>query len=177
MVTARSKTKPEITGEIQVLVTKKTSSNPAGAFTYEINSDNKGVTITGYRGKNPERLVIPGEIEGKPVTKIGKEAFKYGAFGSGKIETAITSLELPDTLEEIDNNAFRGNKFASLVFPKSLKIIGEAAFESNNYIYETVLDRAKYSDKKYEEDYLKKIIIWKNLQFSNQILVIIKLML
>ena len=132
MVTARSKTKPEITGEIQVLVTKKTSSNPAGAFTYEINSDNKGVTITGYRGKNPERLVIPGEIEGKPVTKIGKEAFKYGAFGSGKIETAITSLELPDTLEEIDNNAFRGNKFASLVFPKSLKIIGEAAFESNN---------------------------------------------
>ena len=48
----------------------------SNGFTYEINSDNKSYSVTGLREENGgDRLVIPSEYKGKPVTKIAAEAF------------------------------------------------------------------------------------------------------
>ena len=61
---------------------------------YDIRNDT--VTITGYNGIS-KSIVIPGTIEGKPVTKIAPYAFE---------RTNITSVTSPDTIEEIGEKAF-----------------------------------------------------------------------
>lgn len=43
------------------------------AFTYTV--DNNEITITGYTGSSAG-IVIPNQIDGIPVKKIGNEAFK-----------------------------------------------------------------------------------------------------
>ena len=44
-------------------------------YTYEINSDGKGVTITGFEDLEETSVVIPDTIAGLPVTQIGYAAF------------------------------------------------------------------------------------------------------
>lgn len=60
----------------------------AEGLVYEVNGES--VTITGYTG-NEASVVIPNEIEGKPVTAIGKAAF----FNCGN----LTSIEIPEGIE------------------------------------------------------------------------------
>lgn len=64
-------------------------------FEYEI--DNNCVTILKYIGKEAE-VVVPPEIDGYPVTKIGRRAFADCFF--------ITSVVLPDEQMEIAEGAF-----------------------------------------------------------------------
>lgn len=67
------------------------------------------VTITGYSGLGPV-LVIPDTIEGLPVTKINREAFK------GCIN--LTSVTIPSSVENIGYAAFRGcSNLESLTIP------------------------------------------------------------
>lgn len=79
------------------------------ASAFELNEDGfiysdcgSYIEIKGYDGDNSE-VVIPNEIDGKPVTRIAKNAFddseKYGF---------LEVVTLPDTLEYIGANAFRG---------------------------------------------------------------------
>ena len=79
-----------------------------------------GVYITGYSG-NATDLVIPAEIEGKPVTVIGSSVF------SGC--TSLTSIDFPDSLTSIDYSAFYGcTSLTSIDLPDSLTSIGDDAF-------------------------------------------------
>ena len=66
-------------------------------FEYEI--DEGRVTITGYTGKDRD-VVIPDEIEGLPVTRIGSYAFQYCALG-------LTSITLPNSITTIGDRAFQ----------------------------------------------------------------------
>lgn len=68
--------------------------SPAEDFLYEIVDGE--IVITGYRGTDRE-LVIPAEIENRPVTQIGEEAF---------YEYDLTSIVFPKHLQIIGKNAF-----------------------------------------------------------------------
>lgn len=87
----------------------------------EIRSINKGITT----------LDIPDRIEGIPVARIGKEAFK----GS-----PLTSVSLPNTLYNIGEGAFAScEDLVRIDLPISLKIVERDAFNSCVSLKEIIL--------------------------------------
>lgn len=73
------------------------ASTDYSMFSY--TADRKGyITITGYRGKD-EEIIIPGMIEGHPVTIIGKGAFQGNQH--------IVSVAMSDYITTIQGDAFR----------------------------------------------------------------------
>lgn len=77
------------------------------------------VMITKYTGSSKD-VVIPDSYENYKVTVIGRSLF------NGK---DITSVEIPDTVKEIQDYAFASNRnLKSAKLPKNLEIIGTNAF-------------------------------------------------
>ena len=62
---------------------------------------------------------IPDMLNGRYVTGIGEYALAY---------TKSIDIQLPDTIEWIDNNAFEGSLISTIFIPTSVKEIGEEAF-------------------------------------------------
>ena len=98
----------------------KAGETPIDSFTYEINGES--VTITGYTG-NEASVVIPNEIEGKPVTAIGKAAFSQN--------NTLTSVAIPDSVTSIGEFAFYDcGRLSSVTFEEGSRLssIGDSAF-------------------------------------------------
>lgn len=76
-------------------------------FEYTIERDK--IEITGYNGY-PKHLIIPSEIEGKPVTSIGKQAFW---------DKNLTTVKIPDSVISIDFGGFRLNKLTTVEISSS----------------------------------------------------------
>ena len=102
---------------------------PASDFSYELNTDGRGIIITGYKGNGGE-VVIPPTIDDMPVLEIGKEAF----MGGHSVHTSfddITSIIVPDSVEVIGEYAFaRMLGLTKATLPNGLKIIPSFAFSS-----------------------------------------------
>jgi len=94
----------------------------ASPFTTSDNGDGT-VTVTGYTGQIPTDLEIPSEINGKPVKAISNNAGFYNK--------NLTSLVLPEGLEEIGVGAFAYNKLTHLTIPSTVKKIGLESFREN----------------------------------------------
>lgn len=94
-------------------------ASPIEDFEYELKDGE--ATITGYTGTDLE-IVVPDTIEGRPVTVIGEKAFsKYD----------MTSIVLPDTVTEIEEDAFEYCKLLNKIdIPDSVTKIGGSAFEN-----------------------------------------------
>jgi len=93
------------------------SYTPVSELTY--TATETAVTITGYTGTETE-VILPAEIEGKPVTAIGDRAFA----GS-----AITAIVFPAALESIGASAFDGcTALVEVTLPDGLLSIGDYAF-------------------------------------------------
>lgn len=91
----------------------------SGDFSYELMGDG-AARITGYSGEGGA-LEIPAEMDGYPVTVIGREAF-YQCAG-------LTSATIPAGVERIEASAFYGcEALASVELPAGLKGIDEYAF-------------------------------------------------
>lgn len=75
---------------------KTTNKNSYNGLTYEV-SDN-GIIITSNDEKTTGDIVIPSEIDGLPVTAIGREQF-YGF-------RDVTSITIPATVTDIDISTF-----------------------------------------------------------------------
>ena len=89
-------------------------------LTYTVSNDE--VTLTGYTGTDPE-LIIPSEIEGKPVTAIADAAFRSNL--------TITFVSLPNTVTAIGDEAFGGcRNLADIAIPEGVKSIGDHAFSN-----------------------------------------------
>lgn len=73
--------------------------------------------ITHYYGG--EWVVVPEEIDGIPVTKIGEEAF---------FDLGIADAYLPEGLSVIGKSAFEGCNITSVDIPRTVKIIADRAF-------------------------------------------------
>lgn len=89
-------------------------------FKYEVNEGDT-ITILGRTDGDydKDKLIIPSEIEGKPVTVIGEKAFWFSDY---------SEVVFPDTLIEIGESAFISSDLESVELPDSVKKIGEKAF-------------------------------------------------
>ena len=93
----------------------------SGDFRWSLLEDGSA-EIRRYTGKK-NKVVIPDQIEGHPVTRIGEGAF------SGK--ERITSIVIPEGVTAIAKRGFSGcYKLGSIELPESVKSIGYQAFAS-----------------------------------------------
>ncbi len=98
----------------------KTTNNVWEGYRYEELEDGT-LEITGYEGNNTE-LVIPAEIDGKRVTRIGDSTFFYDG-------SSLTRIELPEGVTSIGDNAFRGcSNLTRIGLPAGLSSIGSGTF-------------------------------------------------
>ena len=86
---------------------------------HEIDADT--VTITGYQKEASGKLVIPQDIEDRPVTRIGAMAFSNC--------TSLTSITIPDGVTSIGNDAFfMCPNLTSITIGDGVTSIGDGAF-------------------------------------------------
>jgi hypothetical protein len=94
-----------------------TGGGNASDFTYSETAN--GVTITGYTGTGTS-LIIPAQINGKPVTGIGDSAFEGNSI--------LASVTIPNTVTSIGANAFSRTGLTDVTIPNSVTSIGDYAF-------------------------------------------------
>lgn len=78
------------------------------------------------------------------VTIIGKEAFATDQWNQINDPYNLTSIGLPDNLEKIEENAFRGTKITSIKIPKKVKYIEYNAFINSELENITIENGVKY---------------------------------
>ena len=87
----------------------------------------KGIRITSYNGFGSEDVLIPKEIEGKPVISIGEKAFMNATFAS---------IDLPDTILFILSSAFKGcSNLSHIDLPDDLIFLGDNCFSNCGLSY------------------------------------------
>lgn len=102
-------------------------------LTYELTEDGTGAVLTGCGGTDvyPFRI-LPAEIDGMPLVKLGDELFKDN--------TSIQGIILPEGLEVIGDSTFWGaSELAYVRLPDTLKSIGSGAFVYTRSLSEIIL--------------------------------------
>lgn len=105
-----------------MLVPAATAAETADGLVYE--EANGEITITGYTGAGGE-VVIPAEIDNKPVTQIAAQAFRVS-----KVPAAlnITKITIPDSVTTMGNGVFFGcSNLQEVVFPENVSIPSTAS--------------------------------------------------
>ena len=105
-----------------MLVPTATAAETADGLVYE--EVNEEITITGYTGAGGE-VVIPAEIDGKPVTQIAAQAFRVS-----KVPAAlhITKITIPDSVTTMGKGVFFGcSNLQEVVFPENVSIPSTAS--------------------------------------------------
>jgi hypothetical protein len=100
-----------------------TQQDRYSSFLYTAEGD--GLTITGALNIVPwgDLLEVPSGIAGKPVIRIGDDAFS---------SLYIEDLRLPEGLISIGNNTFSQNWLPRIRIPDTVTRIGSIAFQHNN---------------------------------------------
>ena len=132
-----------------VSLAEETTPPPTDPICFGTGLINGGleIEITSYRASDSAcgtDVVIPAEIDGKPVTSIGDSAFYRNQLtsvvipdsvksigGSAFYINELTSVVISDGVESIGNAVFANNKLTSVVIPDSVKSIGGSAFYGN----------------------------------------------
>ena len=103
-----------------------------GNITYKITSlAPLEVMATGYNTAGGTMVTIPPTVNNGPntytVTAIGDRAFRASLLGGPK----LTSVEIPNSIKRIGDDAFFDNNLTSIEIPNSVTSIGQVAFGSN----------------------------------------------
>ena len=114
--------------------------------------NDSGDTITNYTCTDTD-VIIPSEINGKVITKIGISAFSNKNLTSVKISESVTSINgsafsnnqlqsvtIPDSVTSIDGAAFFNNQLQSVTIPDSVITIFSNAFANNQLQSITIPD-------------------------------------
>lgn len=89
-----------------------------------------------------DKIIVPAEIEGMPVTEIGEEAFENINVKTVRLPDSITkirasafedcrdleSINFPEELEVIEGSAFSNCALKEISLPDSIEEIGDSAF-------------------------------------------------
>ena len=128
-----------------LLATMALFAQKATDFNVSLTDDGTGVVIKGYSG-NMSKINIPAIIEGLPVREIVGNGYEQPILSRGVTSVVIppgvtkignnafdgcyslVSVIIPEGVIEIGEYAFKGCSITSINLPKSLKIIGEGAF-------------------------------------------------
>ena len=95
------------------------AKEPNVQVTYRDGSS--GLTITGYEGELPAEAILPGEIDGKPVTAISGDAFEGCR--------SLTSVTIPEGVMRIGDEAFANcESLTSVTIPNSVTLICDLVF-------------------------------------------------
>jgi hypothetical protein len=86
---------------------------------FTFTSNNGALTITGYTGSGGN-ITIPSATNGMPVTSIGCSAFLFS--------TNLTGITIPNSVTNIDFQAFTKSGLTNLVLPDSVIDIAQSAF-------------------------------------------------
>ncbi len=100
---------------------------PTASLVFERNGN--GYVVTGVRGQE-ERIIIPAQHDGLPVTEIGESAFAYS-----KHTSDITYVSIPDSVTEIGLNAFHNRSelvTVDISGDSALTAIGRNVFSGNS---------------------------------------------
>jgi len=89
-----------------------------------------GIKIVNYKGTDVA-VEIPEQINDKTVIAIGEDAFSY---------EKIERLVLNESLSEIADYAFMGNKLTTVTIPKNIVKIGKGAFSFNKNLQDVTVD-------------------------------------
>ena len=125
-------------------VSKVTPASTPGIFYEELSGGEcvaRGIAHSSEFNNNITKIVIPPYIIDE---KTGKE-LRVSVIGSdfissfGKDCGRISEIILPDTVELISNNAFSGTSISSIELPKSLRSIGNYAFEDCRSLREILI--------------------------------------
>ena len=127
-----------------------------GLDDYLYSTGSSGVTLTKYFGEGESTLVLPTEVEGLPVTRIGEKCFEdhdeieavvlpetlkvigYRAFyGCSK----LSDMNLPDSLEQTGGWALAHTGFTSFVFPEGFDTLGYGTFYGSRNLETVVLPK------------------------------------
>lgn len=104
-------------------VTTVVAATISGDYTYEMNSDST-ITIVNYGGSE-KNLIIPTDIDGYTVTRIG-----YGAFAECK---SIETLTIPDGVVSIGDYSFsQATQLREINIPESVASFGRYSFAGCN---------------------------------------------
>ena len=125
-----------------------------GLDDYLYSTGSSGVTLTKYFGEGESTLVLPTEVEGLSVTRIGEKCFEdhdeieavvlpetlkvigYRAFyGCSK----LSDMNLPDSLEQTGGWALAHTGFTSFVFPEGFDTLGYGTFYGSRNLETVVL--------------------------------------
>ncbi|MBR4093083.1 MAG: sigma-70 family RNA polymerase sigma factor [Oscillospiraceae bacterium] len=143
---------------VAVAVTNSEPEIDLSAYTYEYSEEIDGMIITDYNGEEIE-LIIPAEIDGKPVKEIGEEAFEKCK--------SIQTVVIPKNIETIGNGAFQYcTNLKEITIPDSVSSIGNRAFKyCKNLEGVTIPDRVTYlgSYTFYSCEKLEKISLSDNI--------------
>ena len=116
---------------ICILLSTGCSDGYSGPLEFELSDDRTYYIVDGVAdGENPISVTVPESYRGKPVKEIGRSAFSY--------EWNLTSVILPDTIEEIGPLAFEESSLEEITLPNGLQRIGLGAF-SNTKIKKLII--------------------------------------
>lgn len=98
---------------------------------YERGRRDPDFTLVGIGSCEDSLIVIPRELNGTPITKIGAGAFK-------ECKTAEIII-IPDTVTEIGYAAFAASHIKRIYIPDSVTKIGDSAFADCKWLTELIL--------------------------------------
>ncbi|NME69345.1 leucine-rich repeat protein [Flammeovirga aprica] len=76
-----------------------------------------------------QNIIIPEQLNGQNIKTLAKDPFNEDAFLFER--SSMLRVQLPSTLEDIGDDAFKHNRIIEITFPEKLHRIGNSAFQGN----------------------------------------------
>ena len=103
--------------------------DPSEYLKFELIRGKDAYEVTGYEADiMPAMIDIPAVFNGKPVLRIGRDAFSQCK--------SLCSVDISEGIEEISASAFSASNVQSVQLPKTLKELGYMAFTSCRFLSE-----------------------------------------
>lgn len=94
--------------------------------TFDDDTGGYEITSFGEHSDEPKDIVIPSEINGIPVTGIGRQAF------SGRQD--INSVTIPSSVKKIGFQSFNNSSVSELILSEGIESIGTSAFYNTDIV-------------------------------------------